>query len=136
LRDGLLKTVVDAGVPARVFFAAVVVGMDLTPDDFRQVARQPTIGGAATAGQFLVLPVIGGVTNLNLIPTSAQARAVVPPETWQASWLTAVEGGEEAAREQGLSLAAVSLAKCRFIAGSRNTAIGCKRSNARREELR
>jgi len=43
---------------------------------------------------------------------------VVPPETWQASWLTAVEGcgGEEAARELGLSLGAVYLAKCRVMA--------------------
>ena len=114
----MLKTVVDAGVPALVFFAMVVVGMELPPDDIRRVARQPRIVVAATAGPFLVLPVIGGVANLNLVPTSAQVRAVVPPETWQASWLTAVEGcgGEEAAREQGLSLGAVYLAKCRVMA--------------------
>ena len=114
----MLKTVVDAGVPALVFFAMLVVGMDLTPDDSRRVARQPRIVVAATPGQFLVLPVIGGVANLNLVPTSAQVRAVVPPETWQVSWLTAVEGcgGEEAARELGLSLGAVYLAKCRVMA--------------------
>jgi hypothetical protein len=60
----------------------------------------------------------GGIANLNFVPTSAQVRAVVPPETWQASWLTTVEGcgGEEAAREQGLSLGAVYLAKCRVMA--------------------
>ena len=118
MRDALLKTVVDAGVPALVFFAMVVVGMDLTPDDFRRVARQPRILVAATAGKFLVLPVIGGVANLNLVATSAQVRAVVPPETWQASWLTAVEGcgGEEAARGQGPSLGALYLAKFRVMA--------------------
>ena len=77
----MLKTVVDAGVPALIFFAMVVVGMDLPPDDFRRVARQPRIVVAATAGQFFVLPVIGGVANLNLVPTSAQVRSVVPPET-------------------------------------------------------
>ena len=45
-------------------------------------------------------------------------RAVVPPETWQASWLTSVEGcgGDEAAREQGLPLGAVYLAKFRVMA--------------------
>jgi predicted Na+-dependent transporter len=91
LRDALLKTVVDAGVLALVFFAVVVVGMDLPPEDFRRVARQPRIVVAATAGQFLMLLVIG-VANLNLVPTSAQVRTVVPPETWQASWLTAVKG--------------------------------------------
>ena len=43
---------------------------------------------------------------------------MVPPETWQASWLTAVEGcgGEEAARELGLRLGEVYLAKCRVMA--------------------
>ena len=114
----MLKTVVDAGVPALVFFAMVVVGMDLPPDDFRRVARQPRIVVAATAGQFLVLPVIGGVASLNLVPTSAQVRAVVPPQTWRASWLPAVEGcgGEEAARELGLRLGEVYLAKCRVMA--------------------
>jgi hypothetical protein len=60
----------------------------------------------------------GGVANLNLVPTSAQVPAVVPPETWQASWLTAVEGcgGEEAVRELGLSLGAVDLAKFQVMA--------------------
>jgi hypothetical protein len=65
---------------------------------------------------------------------------VVLPETWQASWLTAVEGcgGEEAAREQGLCLGVVYFAKFRVMVrpGSRNTSAGCKTSNARREDLR
>ena len=111
----MLKTVVDAGVPALIFFAMVVVGMDLPPDDFRRVARQPRIVVAATAGQFLVLPVIGGVANLNLVPTSAQVRAVVPPETWQASWLTAA-GAKRSPAKQSLSLGAVYLAKFRVMA--------------------
>jgi hypothetical protein len=34
-----VKTVVDAGVPVLVFFTMVVVGMELTVDDFRRVAR-------------------------------------------------------------------------------------------------
>ena len=43
---------------------------------------------------------------------------MVPPETCRASWLTAAEscGGEQAARELGLSLGAVYLAKCRVMA--------------------
>lgn len=55
----MLKTVVDAGVPVVVFFAMVVVGMELTADDFRRVARQPGTVVAATVGQFLLLPIIG-----------------------------------------------------------------------------
>jgi hypothetical protein len=42
---------VDAGVPALVFFAMLVVGMELTIDDFRRVARQPATVAAATAGR-------------------------------------------------------------------------------------
>ena len=76
----MLKTVVEAGIPALIFFALVVVGMDLPQEDFRRVARQPRILVAATAGKFLVLPVIGGVANLNLVATSAQVRAVAPPD--------------------------------------------------------
>jgi RNA polymerase sigma-70 factor (ECF subfamily) len=47
-----------------------------------------------------------------------QVRAVVRPETWLAFWLTAVEGrgGEEVARELGLSVGAVYLAKSRVMA--------------------
>jgi bile acid:Na+ symporter, BASS family len=66
----LLKTVVDAGVPALVFSAMVVVGMELTIDDFRRVARQPRKVVAATAGQIVLLPVLGWalVHFLNLPP--------------------------------------------------------------------
>jgi predicted Na+-dependent transporter len=55
----LLKTVVDAGIPVLVFFAMAVVGMELTTDDIRRVARQPGTVVAATVGQFVLLPVIG-----------------------------------------------------------------------------
>jgi hypothetical protein len=46
----VLKLIVDAGVPALVLSAMVVVGMELTADDFRRVARQPATVVAATAG--------------------------------------------------------------------------------------
>ena len=69
----MLKTVVDAGVPALVFFAMVVVGMELTTDDFRQVARQPGTVVAATVGQFVLLPVIAWllVRRLSRVPIGA-----------------------------------------------------------------
>jgi BASS family bile acid:Na+ symporter len=75
----LLKTVVDAGVPVLVFFAMVVVGMELTTDDFRQVARQPGTVVAATVGQFLLLPIIGWlfVRCLGLQPAIAQGVLLV-----------------------------------------------------------
>jgi BASS family bile acid:Na+ symporter len=57
----LLKTVVNAGVPALVFFTMVVVGMELTAADFRRVARRPGTVAAACVGQFVLLPAIGWV---------------------------------------------------------------------------
>jgi hypothetical protein len=58
-RGPLLKTVVEAGVPVLVFFAMAVVGIELTTDDFRRVARPPGTVVAATVGQFVLLLVIG-----------------------------------------------------------------------------
>jgi ACR3 family arsenite efflux pump ArsB len=75
----LLKTVVDAGVPVLVFFAMVVVGMDLTANDFWQVTRQPGIVVAAIMGQFVLLPVIGWllVRCLGLQPAVARGLLLV-----------------------------------------------------------
>jgi bile acid:Na+ symporter, BASS family len=70
---------VNAGVPALVFFAMVVVGMELTTCDFRRVARQPATIVAATLGQFVMLPVIGWflISCLDLEPVIAQGVLLV-----------------------------------------------------------
>jgi bile acid:Na+ symporter, BASS family len=75
----VLKTVVDAGVPVLVFFAMVVVGMELTVADFRRVARQPGTVVAATVVQFVLLPVIGWllVRCLGLQPAIARGVLLV-----------------------------------------------------------
>jgi BASS family bile acid:Na+ symporter len=75
----LLKTVVDAGVPVLVFFIMVVVGTELTTDDFRRVARQPGTVVAATVGQFVLLPIIGWllVRCLGLQPAVGQGMLLV-----------------------------------------------------------
>ena len=75
----MLKTVVDVGVPALIFSAMVVVGMELTADDFRHVARQPATVLAATAGQFFLLPATGWflVRSLRLQPAIAQGVLLV-----------------------------------------------------------
>jgi bile acid:Na+ symporter, BASS family len=75
----LLKTVVDAGVPVLVFFAMVVVGMELTSDDLLRVAHQLRTVVAATVGQFLLLPIIGWlfVRCLGLQPAIAQGVLLV-----------------------------------------------------------
>jgi len=61
---------VDAGVPALVFSAMVVVGMELTIDDFRRVARQPAIVVAATAGQ------VPGAVHTDLAPVHSDFALV------------------------------------------------------------
>jgi BASS family bile acid:Na+ symporter len=74
----LLKMVVDVGVPVLVF-SAMVVGMELTADDFRRVARRPGTVVAATVGQFVLLPVIGWllVRCLNLQTAIAQGVMLI-----------------------------------------------------------
>jgi BASS family bile acid:Na+ symporter len=75
----LLKTIVDAGVPILVFGAMVVVGLELTTDDFRRVARQPATIVAAMVGQVVLLPAIGWllVRSLSLQPAIAQGVLLV-----------------------------------------------------------
>jgi bile acid:Na+ symporter, BASS family len=71
--------VVDAGVPVLVFSAMVVVGMELTTDDFRRIARQPGTVVAATVGQVILLPAIGWllVRSFHLQPAVAQGVLLV-----------------------------------------------------------
>lgn len=67
----MLRAVIDVCVPILVFAAMFVVGVELTADDFRRVARRPGIVAAATLGQFVILPVIAWalVSCLRLQPT-------------------------------------------------------------------
>jgi BASS family bile acid:Na+ symporter len=75
----LLKTFLDVGVPALVFAAMFVVGMDLTWEDFRRVARRPGVVVAATVGQLIALPAIAWalVGGLHLHPSIAQGVLLV-----------------------------------------------------------
>src|SRR5258708_28575386 len=59
----------------------VVVGMELTADAFRRVARRPGTVVAATIGQFLLLPLIGWllVRCLDLQPAIARGALLVAP---------------------------------------------------------
>jgi BASS family bile acid:Na+ symporter len=74
----LLNTAVDAGIPVLVFVAMVVVGMELTLNDFRPVARQPRIIVAATVGQIVLLPVIGLAPVTCLMLFSATRKTLSP----------------------------------------------------------
>lgn len=73
----MLKAALDVGVPILVFFTMVVVGMELTADDFRRVARQRRIVVAATVGQWVLLPLIGWLLVCCLDLRPAIARGVL-----------------------------------------------------------
>lgn len=74
-----MKSAIDAGVPVIVFIAMFVVGTDLTIDDFRRIARQPRTVLLATAGQILMLPLLGWllVRWLDLPPAMARGLMLV-----------------------------------------------------------
>lgn len=69
----------DAGVPALVFCAMVVVGMELTVEDFRRVLSQPGTVASAIIGQVVLLPLLGWllVRLFTLHPAVAQGVLLV-----------------------------------------------------------
>jgi BASS family bile acid:Na+ symporter len=52
----MLKTAVDVTIPVLVFLLMVVVGLELTGDDFRRVGRRFPVVAVATAGQVVLWP--------------------------------------------------------------------------------
>ncbi len=52
------KTFIDISIPILVFFTMIVVGLDLTTEDFRRVMRKPRALVFGTLGQLIFLPVI------------------------------------------------------------------------------
>ena len=55
------KTFIDISIPILVFFTMIVVGLDLTTEDFRRVMRKPGAVVFGTLGQFVFLPLVGMV---------------------------------------------------------------------------
>jgi predicted Na+-dependent transporter len=53
----LLQNIIDIAIPLITFFLMTVVGMDLTPDDFRKVRNSPRSFLVGTFGQYL-LPLV------------------------------------------------------------------------------
>jgi BASS family bile acid:Na+ symporter len=51
-----LSALIDAAIPALVWLLMLVVGLDLTLEDFRRVLRYPRAVTVATLGQLLLLP--------------------------------------------------------------------------------
>jgi BASS family bile acid:Na+ symporter len=53
-----MELLVDIGIPLVVIMMMMVIGLQLTPEDFRRIRRFPMPVLIATAGQLIVLPVI------------------------------------------------------------------------------
>lgn len=51
------KAFIDVSIPILVFLTMIVVGLDLTVDDFRRVIRKPRAIVAGTLCQFILLPI-------------------------------------------------------------------------------
>jgi bile acid:Na+ symporter, BASS family len=60
--------IADAVIPALVWLMMLVVGLELTPADFRRVFRYPRAVALATLGQLLLLPAVAGVLVWVLAP--------------------------------------------------------------------
>lgn len=72
-----MDLLVDIAVPLVVFMMMVVVGMELTPEDFRRIRACPKPVVVATAGQLLVLPVVAVVLALAFDPPPAIVAGMV-----------------------------------------------------------
>lgn len=63
-----LDPIADLAVPTVVWLLMLVVGLELSPNDFRRVLRYPHAVVTATAGQLLLLPLIAAALILALQP--------------------------------------------------------------------
>lgn len=62
------KTFIDISIPVLVFFTMIVVGLDLTIDDFRRVMRKPSAVVIGTLFQLILLPIVAVVIVYMLEP--------------------------------------------------------------------
>ncbi len=72
-----MQAVTSFVIPGAVIFLMWVVGLQLSPADFRRVAQSPRTVAVGTLGQFVVLPAIAGVAILALRPAEAIAVGVI-----------------------------------------------------------
>jgi len=72
-----MHILVDILIPALVILMMLVVGLELTPDDFYRVRQFPITVLAGAAGQVLILPTIGIVVAWVLEPTPAIVAGII-----------------------------------------------------------
>ena len=64
-------------IPVAVVFLMWIVGLQLTPADFRRVAQYPRTAAVGTAGQLIVLPLIAGAAILTFRPAETVVAGMV-----------------------------------------------------------
>jgi len=72
-----MQILVDIFIPLLIILMMLVVGLGLTPDDFRRVRQFPKIVVAGSAGQLLLLPTIGIAVAWALEPTSTIIAGII-----------------------------------------------------------
>lgn len=72
-----MDILVDILIPALVILMMLVVGLELTPDDFYRVRQFPRTILVGAAGQVLLLPVIGIVVAWTLEPTPVTVAGII-----------------------------------------------------------
>ncbi len=91
---------IDAIGPATLFFLMTVVGLQLTPADFRRVAAAPRTVVVGTLGQLVLLPLMtwGLVSTLGLSPVFAAGAMLLAaaPGAGMSNVMTAVAGAHVA----------------------------------------
>lgn len=63
-----MELAASLAIPVAVFFAMWVVGLDLTPEDFRRLRHRPRIAAVGTLGPLLTMPAVIGLVILALRP--------------------------------------------------------------------
>lgn len=72
-----LDPIADLAIPAVVWLMMLVVGLELSPSDFRRVLHYPGAVVTATAGQLFMLPLLAAVLILTLKPTPPVVAGMV-----------------------------------------------------------
>ena len=72
-----MELAVRLAIPAAVFFAMWVVGLDLTPADFRRLKARPKVGVVGVVGPLLTMPAVVGLVLLALRPPEAVTAGMV-----------------------------------------------------------
>jgi BASS family bile acid:Na+ symporter len=72
-----LQLVAEVLVPAVLVFLMFVVGLELTPADFRRVLEMPGTVAAGVAGQLILLPMLAGTVLLLASPSDHIAAGLI-----------------------------------------------------------